>query len=74
MKVQAIASLALATCTAASPTGSKNKKAGFNWHTTKSLIAFGDSYTYVQGVLGRENYTYIGDVRRLHNDDPPNRS
>lgn len=24
-------------------------------------IAFGDSYTYVQGVYGRQNYSFIGD-------------
>ena len=33
----------------------------FSWNTTKDLIAFGDSYTYVQGVLGLQNYSYIGD-------------
>ncbi|KAF2022877.1 hypothetical protein EK21DRAFT_82131 [Setomelanomma holmii] len=60
MKLQTIASLALATCIVASPTGSK-KKYTFDWHITKSLIAFGDSYTFVQGILGHENYTYIGD-------------
>ncbi|KAF2681797.1 carbohydrate esterase family 16 protein [Lentithecium fluviatile CBS 122367] len=37
----------------------------FNWRSTKALVAFGDSYTYVQGVLGHQNYTYIGDNLNL---------
>lgn len=28
---------------------------------TKYRIAFGDSYTYVQGTHGRQNYSFIGD-------------
>ncbi|KAH7079456.1 lysophospholipase-like protein A [Paraphoma chrysanthemicola] len=61
MKVQSFAALALATCTAASPSSLKNKKFKFDWNKTKSLIAFGDSYTFVQGTLGHQNYTFIGD-------------
>jgi hypothetical protein len=26
-------------------------------------LAFGDSYTYVQGTAGRQNYSFIGDVQ-----------
>ncbi|THW28297.1 lysophospholipase A [Aureobasidium pullulans] len=37
------------------------KKTKFNWHDTKHVIAFGDSYTYVQGTAGRQNSTFIGD-------------
>ncbi|KAF2477473.1 lysophospholipase A [Lindgomyces ingoldianus] len=37
----------------------------FNWDTTDSLIAFGDSYTYVQGTLGHVNSTFIGDLQNL---------
>jgi hypothetical protein len=47
-----------------SPTPSKGRN-DFNWHNIESLIAFGDSYTYVQGVLGHPNYTYIGDNFKL---------
>jgi phospholipase/lecithinase/hemolysin len=50
----------LAASIAASPNPSKNTPS-FSWKKTKSLIAFGDSYTYVQGLLGHPNYTYIGD-------------
>ncbi|KAH8731992.1 lysophospholipase-like protein A [Phaeosphaeriaceae sp. PMI808] len=41
--------------------GLQLQKNVFNWKTTKSVIAFGDSYTYVQGSLGHTNYTYMGD-------------
>ncbi|KAF2187500.1 carbohydrate esterase family 16 protein [Zopfia rhizophila CBS 207.26] len=37
----------------------------FSWKTTESLIAFGDSYTYVLGTLGRTNYSFIGDLQKL---------
>jgi hypothetical protein len=26
-------------------------------------LAFGDSYTYVQGTAGRQNYSFIGDAQ-----------
>ncbi len=55
-----LAFAALAASAAASPTPTK-PKAPFSWKKTKSLIAFGDSYTYVQGLLGHPNYTFIGD-------------
>ncbi|KAI1360673.1 hypothetical protein F5Y08DRAFT_43777 [Xylaria arbuscula] len=32
----------------------------FNWNDTKYLVAFGDSYTYVQGTAGYPNYSFIG--------------
>jgi hypothetical protein len=28
-------------------------------------LAFGDSYTYVQGTAGRQNYSFIGDVQNF---------
>ncbi|KAI9738255.1 MAG: hypothetical protein M1834_008753 [Cirrosporium novae-zelandiae] len=34
----------------------------FLWNKTTSFVAFGDSYTYVQGTLGRQNYSFIGDA------------
>ncbi|KAJ4377341.1 hypothetical protein N0V83_000166 [Neocucurbitaria cava] len=58
--------LSLAACALATPTPSpNNKKTHFDWSTTKSLIAFGDSYTFVQGALGHPNYTFIGDAFNL---------
>ncbi|KAF8857775.1 hypothetical protein BDZ45DRAFT_690689 [Acephala macrosclerotiorum] len=38
-------------------------KPSFNWHDTDFLLAFGDSYTYVQGTAGRQNYSFIGDLQ-----------
>ncbi|KAI8624978.1 carbohydrate esterase family 16 protein [Xylariaceae sp. FL1651] len=32
----------------------------FHWDDTKYLIAFGDSYTYVQGTAGYTNFSFIG--------------
>ncbi|KAH9882627.1 hypothetical protein J1614_000863 [Plenodomus biglobosus] len=58
--------VALAAQTLATPTPSPNhQRSKFNWKSIKSVIAFGDSYTYVQGTLGRGNYTYIGDAFNL---------
>ncbi|KAH8886442.1 lysophospholipase A [Thozetella sp. PMI_491] len=37
------------------------KKPHFDWDSTKYLIAFGDSYTYVQGTAGHANYSFIRD-------------
>ncbi|KAJ5320083.1 hypothetical protein N7508_000366 [Penicillium antarcticum] len=33
----------------------------FDWSSTNAVIAFGDSYTYVQGTQGRQNFSFIGD-------------
>ncbi|KAH7187977.1 hypothetical protein DER44DRAFT_852943 [Fusarium oxysporum] len=33
----------------------------FNWESTKHLIAFGDSYTFVQGTHGYPGSSFIGD-------------
>ncbi|KAI0148823.1 carbohydrate esterase family 16 protein [Xylariaceae sp. FL1272] len=33
----------------------------FNWDNTKYLLAFGDSYTYVQGTAGTTNFSFIGN-------------
>ncbi|THZ53942.1 lysophospholipase A [Aureobasidium pullulans] len=51
-----LASVTLSVGVSAAP-----KKTKFNWHDTKHVIAFGDSYTYVQGTAGRQNSTFIGD-------------
>ncbi|KAI9686656.1 MAG: hypothetical protein M1822_003667 [Bathelium mastoideum] len=47
---------------AALPFSSKPK---FNWKDVQSLITFGDSYTYVQGLDGYVNSTFIGDLQNL---------
>ncbi|KAL4979903.1 hypothetical protein BDW66DRAFT_167773 [Aspergillus desertorum] len=33
----------------------------FDWASTRHLIAFGDSYTFIQGTHGYPNYSFIGD-------------
>ncbi|KAM5349765.1 hypothetical protein ACJ41O_006270 [Fusarium nematophilum] len=33
----------------------------FSWRDTKHVIAFGDSYTYVQGTYGHPKYSFIGN-------------
>lgn len=60
MRLEAFACAALAVTAHAAPASSKSHS--FSWKKTKSLIAFGDSYTYVQGLLGHPNYTFIGDA------------
>ncbi|KAF2764521.1 lysophospholipase A [Teratosphaeria nubilosa] len=37
----------------------------FDWANTKHLITFGDSYTYVQGTSGLQNYSFIGDAQHF---------
>ncbi|KAJ5907584.1 hypothetical protein N7495_000266 [Penicillium taxi] len=51
--------ISLITCTTALT------KEKFNWSSKKSLLAFGDSYTYVQGIYGHQNYSFIGDNLNL---------
>ena len=34
----------------------------FSWSLISHVLAFGDSYTYVQGIEGRQNYSFIGDA------------
>ena len=48
---------ALSTAVPASHDDSK-----FSWSHISHVLAFGDSYTYVQGIDGRQNYSYIGDA------------
>ncbi|RAR04100.1 carbohydrate esterase family 16 protein [Stemphylium lycopersici] len=58
--------LSLCACAAAMPTThTTHTKSCFNWETSKSLIAFGDSYTFIQGTLGHQNYSFIGDELNL---------
>lgn len=60
MKFKALACAALGAAAAAAPSPA-TKKAKFSWKHTKSLIAFGDSYSFIQGLEGHQNYTFIGD-------------
>ncbi|CAG8306829.1 unnamed protein product [Penicillium salamii] len=53
----------LAASVTASPLS--KSKAGFDWSSTKALLAFGDSYTYVQGTQGHQNFSFIGDQFNL---------
>ncbi|KAE8151289.1 hypothetical protein BDV25DRAFT_128894 [Aspergillus avenaceus] len=50
---------------AALPNSSKERQS-FDWGSIQYLIAFGDSYTYVQGTEGLQNFSFIGD--QLHYD------
>ncbi|RAH74351.1 SGNH/GDSL hydrolase family protein [Aspergillus aculeatinus CBS 121060] len=59
--------LAAIPTVSAFPSGSSQKKA-FDWDSTKYLIAFGDSYTYVQGTHGHQNYSFIGDLQNFAYD------
>ena len=60
MRLFLLACLALAASVIAAPSP-KPKAPSFSWKKNKSIIAFGDSYTFVQGTHGHPNYTYIGD-------------
>ncbi|GKZ27329.1 hypothetical protein AbraIFM66951_010888 [Aspergillus brasiliensis] len=50
------------------PSGVAKSKGGLEWDSTKYLIAFGDSYTYVQGTDGLQNYSFIGDLQNFAYD------
>ncbi|KAJ4332361.1 hypothetical protein N0V87_008469 [Didymella glomerata] len=60
MKLETLVCATLVATAATAPTF-ESRGGKFSWKKTKSLIAFGDSYTYVQGLKGHPNYTYIGD-------------
>lgn len=55
-------SLALSASAAPSPPTSSD---GFSWADTEYLITFGDSYTYVQGTNGLQNFSFIHDSLHL---------
>lgn len=63
MKLTTTSCISLTLCAhaIAAPSYPKQTHGSFKWRSTKSLVAFGDSYTYVQGTLGHVNYTFIGD-------------
>ncbi|KAJ5427135.1 Esterase SGNH hydrolase-type [Penicillium sp. CMV-2018d] len=60
--------LAITSGTTFARAGPLSKPAKFDWSSTKALIAFGDSYTYVQGTLGHQNASFIGDQLNLAYD------
>lgn len=39
---------------------SAKSSSGFSWDDTTTLLAFGDSYTYVEGAYGWVNSSFIG--------------
>ncbi|RHZ50329.1 hypothetical protein CDV55_100299 [Aspergillus turcosus] len=53
--------LAALACVAAALPAQSSSKHKFDWDATRYLLAFGDSYTYVQGTHGRQNFSFIGD-------------
>ena len=65
MKLTTIPLLGLALHAHATAIPLAHKKGSFNWHQIQSLIAFGDSYTYVQGTHGHQNYSFINDELNL---------
>ncbi|PWY73642.1 lysophospholipase A [Aspergillus heteromorphus CBS 117.55] len=67
MRVVTAQTLALALAaipgSLAFPSSTTVQKRAFQWDETKYLIAFGDSYSYVQGTHGLQNYSFIGDLQ-----------
>ncbi|KAE8418721.1 hypothetical protein BDV36DRAFT_308434 [Aspergillus pseudocaelatus] len=55
---------ASASLSVALPSGLPSQ--GFDWDSIQ--LAFGDSYTYVQGTEGHQNYSFIGDQLNLEYD------
>ena len=46
----------------------RSYKQPFELTTIVARIAFGDSYTYVQGIYGHQNYSFIGDQLNFEYD------
>ncbi|CAE7186686.1 hypothetical protein P3342_008588 [Pyrenophora teres f. teres] len=65
MKLATLSSLCVALHAHATAILHAHKTCSFNWHTTQSLLAFGDSYTYIQGIHGHQNYSFIHDNLNL---------
>ncbi|KAH7092719.1 hypothetical protein BKA62DRAFT_74533 [Auriculariales sp. MPI-PUGE-AT-0066] len=54
--------LASLVCTlGATATATRTRHPGRYWEGVKTVYAFGDSYTFVQGARGHANYSFIGD-------------
>jgi len=58
-----LAALWSASLAAGSPLATRGNGNSFSWANTKYFLAFGDSYTYVQGTAGLQNYSFIGDAQ-----------
>ena len=65
MKLTTIPLLSLALHAHATTIPPAHKNDSFNWRRTQSLIAFGDSYNYIQGAHGHQNYSFINDELNL---------
>jgi len=67
MKLHLIASfccgVGLVSATALPPTQRDDHL--FRWDQTNFFLAFGDSYTYVQGTAGLQNFSFIGDLQNF---------
>ncbi|KAI5293759.1 hypothetical protein KEM52_005249 [Ascosphaera acerosa] len=53
--------LSLVAWGARSASATALKPVPFSWQRTNALLAFGDSWTYVQGQRGARNFSFIGD-------------
>ncbi|KAH7146145.1 putative lysophospholipase A [Dactylonectria macrodidyma] len=53
--------LSLVGAAQAVPTSFAASRHTFDWNKIRHIIAFGDSYTFVQGTRGRPKYSFIGD-------------
>jgi hypothetical protein len=42
-----------------------NRYHHFKFSLTDLSVAFGDSYTYVQGTAGLQNFSFIGDLQNF---------
>jgi len=60
-----LAALFTVATTSTVPVVRKSHDAAFNWDETNFLLAFGDSYTYVQGTAGVQNFSFIGDAQNF---------
>ncbi|KFY50400.1 hypothetical protein V495_00284 [Pseudogymnoascus sp. VKM F-4514 (FW-929)] len=45
--------------------GRDSKRAHFDWDKTDFVLAFGDSYTFVQGTEGNKDFSFLGDNLNL---------
>ncbi|KAI2670530.1 CAZyme family CE16 [Penicillium roqueforti] len=68
MIILTICVLAIAFGTIFARASPLSRPAKLHWSSTKALIAFGDSYTYVQGTIGHQNFSFIGDQFNLAYD------
>ncbi|KAL4956357.1 hypothetical protein BDW69DRAFT_192487 [Aspergillus filifer] len=58
---EALPSSSTAQSQSQSQSRSQQSNTVFDWDATRHVLAFGDSYTYIQGTAGHPNYSFIGD-------------